>query len=54
MAYKIEGSCILCGLCGIECLNQTIRETKTIFVIDPDKCIECVGNFEFPKVANLS
>ena len=50
MAYKIkEDCCNLCSLCEMECLNEAISEDKTSFVIDPDKCTECVGNYESPK-----
>jgi len=50
MAYKIqEDCCNLCGLCELECSNEAISEDKTNFVIDPDKCTECVGNYESPK-----
>ncbi len=54
MAYKIrENCCNLCGLCDIECLNQAITEGKISFVIDPDKCTECVGNYQSPKCAEV-
>lgn len=53
MAYKINGNCVLCGICEIECQNQAISETKTTFVIDPNKCTECVGNFESPKCVEV-
>ena len=49
MAYKITDECISCGACEPECINRAISEAETIFVIDPDKCTECVGNFESPK-----
>ena len=48
MAYKITDECISCGACA-ECPNNAISEGEIIFVIDPDKCTECVGNFESPK-----
>lgn len=49
MAYKITDECISCGACEAECQNQAISEGGTIYVIDSDKCTECVGNFESPK-----
>ena len=49
MAYKITDECISCGACDPECINQAIFEGETIYVIDPEKCTECVGNFETPK-----
>jgi len=49
MAYKITEECISCGACEPECKNEAIKEGETIYVIDPDKCTECVGWFEAPK-----
>ena len=49
MAYKITDECISCGACESGCQNEAISEGETIYVIDPDKCTECVGYFETPK-----
>ena len=49
MAYKITEECISCGACEPECKNEAIKEGETIYVIDPDKCTECVGLFEAPN-----
>jgi ferredoxin len=43
MAYIITDECIMCGACEPECPNEAISEGDDIFVIDPDKCTECVG-----------
>lgn len=53
MAYKITDECISCGACEEECKNEAITEGETIFVIDPDKCTECVGSFESPKCVEI-
>ena len=53
MAYKIIDECAKCGSCELECLNQAISEGETTYVIDPDKCTECVGNFESPKCVEI-
>ncbi len=53
MAYKITDECIRCGACEPECQNQAISEGETIYVIDPNKCTECVGNFESPKCVEI-
>jgi ferredoxin len=53
MAYKITEDCISCGACDPECANGAISEGTEIFVIDPNKCTECVGNFESPKCAEV-
>jgi ferredoxin len=49
MAYKITGECITCGLCARECQNDAISEGEDQFVIDPEKCTECIGAAPFPK-----
>jgi len=46
MAYMITDECISCGACEPECPNQAILEGETIYIIDPEKCTECVGSFE--------
>ncbi len=51
MAYKITDECISCGACEPECPNSAISEGETIYVIDPDKCTECVGAHESSKCA---
>ncbi|MFO7997079.1 MAG: YfhL family 4Fe-4S dicluster ferredoxin [Dehalococcoidia bacterium] len=53
MAYKITEECIACGACAMECKNGAISEGEEIYVIDTDKCTECVGNFESPKCAEV-
>jgi len=53
MAYKITEECISCGACEPECKNEAISEGETIYAIDPDKCTECVGNFESPKCVEV-
>ncbi len=53
MAYKITDECISCGACEPECPNGAISEGETIYVIDPDKCTECVGAHESSKCAEV-
>jgi ferredoxin len=53
VAYKITDDCISCGACEAECKNQAISEGPTTYVIDPDKCTECVGNAESPMCAEI-
>ncbi|MFC2056953.1 YfhL family 4Fe-4S dicluster ferredoxin [Chloroflexota bacterium] len=53
MAYKITDECISCGACETECQNEAISEGETTYVISPDKCSECIGNFESPKCAEI-
>jgi ferredoxin len=53
MAYKITEECISCGACEPECPNLAITEGETIYVINPDKCTECVGSFESSRCAEV-
>jgi ferredoxin len=53
MAYKITEECISCGACETDCVNDAITEAETIYVIDPDKCTECVGNYETARCVEL-
>jgi ferredoxin len=53
MAYKITDECISCGACESECKNGAISEGEAIYIIDPDKCTECVGWFESSKCVEV-
>ena len=53
MAYKITGERISWGACEAECKNDPISEGETSYVVDPDKCTECVGYFESSKCAEV-
>ena len=53
MAYKITDDCISCGACEPECPNQAISEGETVYVIDTDRCTECVGAHESSKCAEI-
>ena len=41
------------GACEPECKNQAIKEGESIYIIDPDKCTECVGWFASSKCAEV-
>jgi ferredoxin len=51
LAYKITEECINCGACEPECPNQAISAGDTIYVIDSDKCTECVGSHDSSQCA---
>ncbi|MFC2007068.1 YfhL family 4Fe-4S dicluster ferredoxin [Chloroflexota bacterium] len=53
MAFKITDDCISCGACEPECPNEAISEGETIYIIDPDKCTECVGVYETSRCADV-
>lgn len=48
MALLITEECIACDACVDECPNEAISEGDPIYVIDPDKCTECVGHYDEP------
>ncbi|MBQ4452928.1 MAG: 4Fe-4S binding protein [Clostridia bacterium] len=41
MAYKINDSCISCGLCAANCPVEAITEGDGKYVIDAEKCVAC-------------
>ncbi|WP_139559256.1 YfhL family 4Fe-4S dicluster ferredoxin [Methylotetracoccus oryzae] len=49
MALIIHDACINCDVCEPECPNGAISEGPEIYMIDPDKCTECVGHFDKPQ-----
>jgi len=51
VAYKITDECINCGACEPECPNQAISAGDEIYIIDPEKCTECVGHFDASQCA---
>ena len=53
MAFKITEDCISCGACEPECPNQAISEGETIYIIDHDRCTECVGSHDTQQCADI-
>lgn len=53
MAMKIVAECISCGACEPECPNEAITAGDAIYVIDFDKCTECVGAHDAPKCVEV-
>jgi len=53
MALKITEDCISCGACEPECPNEAISEGEEIYVIDPNKCTECVGSHESSRCVEV-
>jgi len=53
MAYLITEECINCGACEPECPNQAITAGDEIYIIDLDKCTECVGHFDESQCAEV-
>ncbi len=42
MALMITADCINCDACVAECPNEAISQGDDHYVIDPEKCTECV------------
>ncbi len=54
MAYKITDECISCGACEAECdVNNAISEGDVTYVIEADKCTECVGNYDVARCVEV-
>jgi ferredoxin len=53
MAYVITEECIACGACEPECPNEAISEGDEIYIIDPDRCTECVGFYDTSQCAEV-
>ncbi len=53
MALMITDECINCDVCEPECPNEAISMGAEIYVIDPDKCTECVGHFDQPQCVQV-
>ena len=53
MALIITDECINCDVCEPECPNDAISQGVEIYVIDPNKCTECVGHFERPQCVEV-
>ena len=46
MALMIKDNCEVCDACILDCPNEAITEGDEIYVIDWEKCTECVGWYE--------
>lgn len=53
MAMKILAEWINCGACEPECPNQAITADVALFVIDVDRCTECVGAYATPQCVEV-
>lgn len=53
MALEIIESCTNCWACEPLCPSKAIYEAKPHFLINPDKCTECAGDFEDPQCATI-
>ncbi len=51
MALIITEECINCAACEPECPNEAISAGDEVYIIEPDKCTECVGHDDESKCA---
>ncbi|NLY64231.1 MAG: YfhL family 4Fe-4S dicluster ferredoxin [Alcaligenaceae bacterium] len=49
MALLITDECINCDVCEPQCPNDAISMGDEFYIIDPDKCTECVGHHDEPR-----
>jgi ferredoxin len=53
MALLITDECINCDVCEPECPNDAISMGEFIYVIEPQRCTECVGHFDTPQCVEV-
>lgn len=53
MALWITDACINCDVCEPECPNQAISMGEAYYVIDAQRCTECVGHFDEPQCVQV-
>lgn len=53
MALLITDECINCDVCQPACPNGAIAEGAEIYVIDPERCTECVGHHDKPECLSV-
>jgi ferredoxin len=53
MALRITDQCVNCDVCEPECPNQAIYEGVDHYLINPDRCTECVGHFDKPQCVQV-
>jgi ferredoxin len=53
MALTITAECINGDVCEPVCPNNAIAMGPTVYVIDPERCTECVGHFDEPQCVSL-
>ena len=53
MALMITDECINCDVCEPECPNEAISQGEEIYVINPNKCTECVGHYDEPQCVKV-
>ncbi len=53
MALIINEDCTGCDACKPVCPNEAIRADNPIYVIDPERCTECIGAHDEPQCVDV-
>lgn len=53
MSLEIVDSCVNCWACLPLCPNQAISDERPHFMIDPQRCTECVEAYATPQCAAI-
>ena len=53
MAFKIIENCVNCWACEPLCPSGAIRTAKPHFLIDTNRCTECLGDYADPQCASI-
>lgn len=54
MAMTIDPDlCTSCGDCEPECPTNSIKPKRGVYVINPDSCTECKGDYDAPRCVEV-
>jgi len=53
VSLRITEECINCDVCEPECPNTAISPGEVVYVIDPQRCTECVGHYDTPQCVEV-
>jgi ferredoxin len=53
MSMVVNEDCISCGNCEPACPNNAIAAGDSIYLIDGERCTECVGAFDKPQCVDV-
>jgi ferredoxin len=53
MSLLITDDCIACDACREECPNEAIEEGDPIYIIESDRCTECVCSYDEPQCVEV-
>ena len=53
MKMRIQDNCINCAACDEECIPGAISAGEEFFVVNPELCTGCEGEYDKPKCADV-